>query len=218
MMWQAEVAGRLGGRRLRSTTLSFIDSAGEDFNRLEDAYSLQYLTACDGLVVALDPFGLPGARASITLPPRAADKSSDSDPLQVLERVTEVLRTEHGIKRKKRIKVPLAVVFTKIDAFFPTLSEGNPVLASSGSAHCYDEADGLSVHEHMRSLLREWGADDVDLHLRLNYDDFRLFGVSALGAQPIYAEERVAPGGVRPHRVEDPVLWLLAKEGMVKRG
>src|SRR6202012_393803 len=29
---------------------------------------------------------------------------------------------------------------------------------------------------------------------------------------------KVASGGVRPHRVEDPVLWLLAKRGIVKTG
>ena len=47
--------------------------------------------------------------------------------------------------------------------------------------------------------------------MRLNYSDYRYFGVSALGAEPDYAGGVVAPGGVQPHRVEDPVLWLLSK-------
>ena len=51
--------------------------------------------------------------------------------------------------------------------------------------------------------------------MQLNYADFRFFAVSALGAEPDYAAQSVAPGGVRPHRVEDPILWLLAKEGTV---
>ena len=52
--------------------------------------------------------------------------------------------------------------------------------------------------------------------MRLNYKDFRYFGVSALGAEPDYENATVAAGGVRPHRVEDPVLWLLSKAGTVR--
>jgi hypothetical protein len=216
MMWQSENINRLGLKRLKSTTLSFIDSAGEDFNRLDTAYTLEYLSVCDGLMVALDPFALPGARSSVTLPAGATDKSSDSNPLQVIERITEILRIEHEVKKNKKIKVPLAVVFTKIDAFFPVLNSGNPVMSSSGSTVTYSETDGINVHEHMRALLSKWNADEIDLYLRLNYDTYRFFGVSALGAEPIYQEDRVAPGGVRPHRVEDPILWLLTKEGAVR--
>lgn len=216
MMWQAESQNRFGLSRTKSTTVSFIDSAGEDFNRLDSAYSLEYLTVCDGLMVALDPFAIPGARASVTLPDGATDKSSDSNPLQVIERITEILRTEHEVKKNKKIKLPLAVVFTKIDAFFPVLNTGNPVMSASRSTVAYSEVDGQNVHEHMRALLAKWDADQIDLHLRLNYGTYRFFGVSALGAQPIYREERVAPGGVRPHRIEDPILWLLSKEGAVR--
>jgi hypothetical protein len=218
MMWQAEMPGRFGSPRLKSTTLSFMDSAGEDFNKLDEVHSLHYLTVCDGLMVTLDPFALPGARASVTLPQRAVQKSSESNPLQAIEWLTDVLRAGHGVKQGKRIKVPLAVIFTKIDAFFPTLSPGNPVMTPSGSSAAYSELDGQNVHEHMRALLHQWDADEIDLFLHLNYANFRFFGVSALGAQPSYAEDRVAAGGVRPHRVEDPILWLLAKEGSVKLG
>ncbi len=216
LMWQAESQNRFGVRRLKSTALTFIDSAGEDFNKLEDAYALEYLAACDGLTVALDPFELPGARASVTLAAGATGRSAGANPLHVIERITEILRIEHQVKRNRKIKVPLAVVFTKIDAFFPTLSRDNPVMAESASKFAYDNLDGQTVHEHMRTLLHQWGAEEIDLHMRLNYDTYRFFGVSALGAEPIYDEDRVSPGGVRPHRVEDPILWLLAKEGAVK--
>lgn len=216
MLWQSEGQGRLRMTKVKSTTLSFIDSAGEDFNELETAFTLDYLTVCDGLMVTLDPFAIPGARANLTLAAGATDRAQEADPLQAIERITEILRVEHNIKRRKKIHIPLAAVFTKIDAFFPTLSQGNPVMRPSGSTIAYNETDGQNVHEHMRALLRQWNADEIDLHLRLNYDRYRFFGVSALGAEPVYTENRVANGGVRPHRVEDPILWLLATEGTVK--
>ena len=74
----------------------------------------------------------------------------------------------------------------------------------------------MAVHEHMLALLHEWNAQDIDTHMRLNFADFRYFGVSALGAEPDYETSTVAAGGVRPHRVEDPVLWLLSKSGTVR--
>jgi hypothetical protein len=209
LRWRQE-ASRLIGQGLESTMLSFVDTAGEDLNDLGTAFTLQYLSVCDALMITLDPFALPGARARLNLP-TAAIQVADDVPLDVVSRITELLRTEHKVRTRRRIKVPVAIVFTKIDAFYPGLDRGNPIMSSAGSVPAYQDADGLAVHEHMLALLHEWHAADIDTHMRLNYDDFRYFGVSALGAEPDYAGQAVAPGGVQPHRVEDPVLWLLSK-------
>ncbi|HEY0616506.1 MAG TPA: hypothetical protein VGD15_02915 [Kribbella sp.] len=212
LLWQGQRKNALGRMTPYSTVLSFVDTAGEDLNRIEDAYTLRYIMASDALVIALDPFALPGAADTIHLPPEAVQ---DTEPADVLGRVTEILRTELKVKRGKKIKVPLAVVFTKMDAFFPTLDRNSPIRATAPEGAWYDEADGQAVHEHMKALLFQWGAGDIHTHLELNYSDFRFFGVSSLGAEPDYALRKVAPGGVRPHRVEDPILWVLSKEGAV---
>jgi len=213
LLWQGEKKKLFGGTAPYSAVLSFVDTAGEDLNNIESAFTLRYLTVCDSLIVALDPFALPGARDTIKLPSQAIQSAS---PMDVLGRVTDILRTEHATKRGKKLKIPVAIVFTKIDAFFPLLQKGNPLLATPKDQAAYDDQDGRAVHEHMRAMLHSWGAGEIDTHLRLNYSDFRFFGVSALGAEPDYATSRVAAGGVRPHRVEDPMLWLLAKEGAVE--
>lgn len=212
--WQQPVRGLMGRETAESTILSLVDSAGEDIGGLATAFTLTYLSAADSLMITLDPFTIPGARASLHLPPDAI-KSTDGAPLEVLTRLTELLRTEHGVKPKKRIKVPVALVFTKIDAFFPQLEADSPLRQASSNSGAYDNAGGQEVHEHMRALLARWNAADIDTHLKLNYDNFRYFAVSALGAEPDYAGGRVAAGGVQPHRVDDPVLWLMAKAGKV---
>jgi GTPase SAR1 family protein len=214
LRWQQPVRGRLGRESVQSTILSFVDTAGEDLDSMENAFTLNYLSAADSLMVALDPFTLPGARSSLHLP-REAIQSSDGSPLEVLNRVTELLKTEHEVKGKKRIKIPMAVVFTKIDAFFDQLEPDSPLRQASSTRAAYDEQAGQEVHEHMRALLARWHASDIDTYLKLNYDNFRYFGVSALGAQPDYASLRLAPGGVQPHRVDEPVLWLMSKAGKV---
>lgn len=214
LRWQQPVRSRLGREGVQSTILSFVDTAGEDLADLDTAFTLDYLSAADSLIVALDPFMLPGARSALHLPEEAI-QSSDGSPLEVLSRLTEILRTQHDVKPKKRVKVPMAVVFTKIDAFFDQLEPDSPLRQAGSARAAYDEQGGQEVHEHMRALLARWDAADIDTHVKLNYDTFRYFGVSALGAQPDYASRRLAPGGVQPHRVDDPVLWLLARAGKV---
>jgi hypothetical protein len=215
LRWRQEAARLVGGQSLRSTVLSFVDTAGEDLNDLGTAFTLQYLSVCDALIITLDPFAIPGARAKLNLPEKAIQVGDDV-PLDVVSRITELLRTEHGIKNKRKIKLPVAIVFTKIDAFYPSLDRQNPIMASPSGVPAYEDADGRTVHEYVLSLMHEWNAADIDNHMRLNYSDYRFFGVSALGAEPDYEANEVAPGGVQPHRVEDPVLWLLSKTGTVQ--
>jgi hypothetical protein len=212
VLWQGQKRNLLGRLAPFSTILSFVDTSGEDLARVEDAFTLRYLSVADALIIALDPFALPGARDTLSLPSTAIQSANPAD---VVSRITEVLRNEHGLKRGKKIKIPVAIVFTKMDAFFPSLAKNNPILTAAKGGATYDEQDGQAVHEHMRALLHQWGAGNIDTDLQLNYATYRFFGVSALGAEPDYNLAQVAAGGVRPHRVEDPLLWLLAKEGAV---
>jgi hypothetical protein len=214
LRWRQETARLMRGQGLSSTVLSFVDTAGEDLNELETAFTLEYLSVCDALMITLDPFALAGARARLSLPEQAIQVADDV-PLDVVSRITELLRTEYKVKTRKRIKLPVAIVFTKIDAFYRGLDRHNPIMAKPPAVPAYQDTDGRTVHEHMLALMHEWNAADIDTHMRLNYSDYRYFGVSALGAEPDYAGGVVAPGGVQPHRVEDPVLWLLAKTGTV---
>ena len=198
----------------KSTMMAFLDSAGEDFASEESASSLRYLEACEYLIIALDPFSLPGARAQLSLPKQAI-QSADNAAVYALHQITNKLRTNQG-KANKKIRVPVAIAFTKIDAFFPEMEEGNPLLTTAPALPSYDEADGLNVHERMKALLRDWDAWEIESHMSQFYDDYRYFGVSALGAQPDYGLGQVDVGGVRPHRVEDPILWLMSKAKMVR--
>ena len=203
-------------RAKKPTMLALIDSAGEDLGDEASTHTLKYLEACEYLIIALDPFALPSARARINLP-KDAQQVDDEVPIDVVANITAFLRTYHKVAPNKKIKVPVAIVFTKIDAFYPTLDPGNPIMASASAMPAYDETDGLQVHEQLRALLiEEWDAGALDRHLVANYENYRYFAVSALGAEPDYTHSKVAAGGVRPHRVQDPVLWLMSKAGTVK--
>jgi hypothetical protein len=155
---------------------------------------------------------LPHAQDQIHLPPVAITSAEPTG--DVVDRVTQVLHATHGTGGSP-IKVPVAVAFAKLDAFFDLLGPDHPLVSVPEPTPYHDEAASLNTHEHVKSLLYDLGADDIDRHLRLNYETFRYFGVSALGAQPDYETGAIHAGGVRPHRVEEPLVWLLSRFGVV---
>lgn len=198
-----------------TTFLSFFDTAGEDLQVQDTVDNLGYLGAADALILLLDPFMIAQARDRIRLPASAVDTQAAT--IDVVSRVTENLRLSHRLGGRRNISIPVAVAFAKIDAFFDLLGPDHPLVRRPESGAYYDEQAGLATHEHVRALLHDWGASDIDIHLVHNYKRFRYFTVSALGAEPDYDNNKVDVRGVRPFRVDEPLLWLLSEFNVVPR-
>lgn len=206
------VRSRWRSRVSEALTLVLFDTAGEDL-RSRDVRDLhlRYLEAADAVIFLVDPLELAGAKSALItgVPVQTADP--DSDPLNVIARVTEPLRQRHGVKPGDRLKVPVAVALTKVDAL--DTGRRSALQASRGHPGSLDLDDREAVHEEVRALLHEWQAGQLDLYLSQQYADYGLFGLSALGGLP--HDGQVGTAGVRPHRVEDPLLWLLHRFGML---
>ena len=208
--------GRFRRRHDSSLTLVLFDTAGEDLGRrdLVDLH-LRYLTAADAIIFLLDPLELPGAAADTRAEARSAGVTDpDANPLHILSRVTEILRSGKELRPGQRLKVPLAVALTKIDVLQPSLAVQSPLHRPRPRIARLDSDDREAVHEQVRSLLHHWHADGLDHYLRHHYAEYGYFGLSALGDLP--RDGSVAPGGIRPYRVEDPLLWLLHRFGMLQ--
>lgn len=191
--------GRSG--RLRrgnpALTLVLFDNAGEDFTSDESVdRHLRYLGAADAVIFLVDAEDLPG-----------------DAPQDVIGRVTEMLRNQHGIPPGRPLPVPVGVVLTKIDAIRDQLSSASALRRPRPASGSLDVADREAVHEEVRALLDNWQSRALDLFLEHNYRTYNLFGLSALGNTP--QGEVVDPRGIQPYRVEDPLLWLLHRFGMV---
>jgi hypothetical protein len=200
---------RFGRETYDTTVLSFYDAAGEDLTSPERVRDQAYLGVAGGLILLLDPWQLPGAAERIDVP--ASVVRGAAPPLEVLAAITDMLRYAHRVKAKHKVPVPLAVVFAKIDAFYPVLGSHHPLMKEAATASGYDDAAGLDTHEHVRAMLHQYGADDIDDLLEYNYGTFRYFAVSALGAAPDYTTGVIDQAGVRPFRVAEPLLWLLTR-------
>lgn len=200
-------------KKIDRTIFSFYDTAGEDVANVDNALTMQYLSVADGVIILLDPFSFP---ANVTAAQqRGAASNTPDSPEMVLDAITTVLQTAHAVKRNKKITVPVAVVVSKIDAFFDQVPAGHPLRRPAANEPFFNETESASIHDHMTTMVAGWGGDGLLRKLDLNYEQWRLFGASALGAEPDYASGTVNGRGVLPIRVADPLLWLLAKQKFV---
>lgn len=208
--------------RVGRTVLSFFDTAGEDLSseRVTDL-NVRYLTHADGIILLLDPLQMPGARphadADAVLPPLA---SGADTPANVLSRVTSLLYRSLRVPGNRRINKPLAVAFSKMDAF-RDLPEVSPLLHEPPAGSSFNESESIRVHRHIRALLREWESPSLDNALASHFARYRFFGLSALGESPRLVKtettttQRAPDRGIQPWRVEDPFLWLLSQFGII---
>jgi hypothetical protein len=212
------VRGRRAARsRQQRTVLSFFDTAGEDLNSAASVeQNVRYLTCADGIILLLDPLTMRGTLGEADPDaPRPQVPGLDS-PVNVLDRITQLLHGALGTKPSQRIRTPVAVAFSKMDALQRNLAEESPLRRAQPAGAEFDSRDSLELHEYVRSLLDEWDGSAIHQILRHNYTSYRYFGLSSLGAIPT-ADRRVATKVIQPYRVADPFLWLLSEFGVIPK-
>ena len=196
----------------RQTLLSFFDTAGEDLTtKASTELNGRYLEAADAIILILDPLQMAGGRRLAAREALQQDPRPEDDPYSVLQRITEMLQAGH---RDRKVRKPLAVVFTKLDALWHEFAEGTALRRPDPKGPGSDELDSLDVHRHVQALLHDWDGRQIDQYLQHNYRCYRYFGASALGAIP--TPDRRISSVIRPYRVGDPLVWLLAKERIVR--
>jgi hypothetical protein len=208
--------GRFGTGNPQHTLLSFFDTAGEDLtSRQSVEHNVRYLAAADGIVLVLDPLQMRGARGLAAPGTRLPTPgTAEDEPAAVLENITDLVLAKGGNRPGERIGKPLAITFSKMDALLGSLKETSPLLRPPGRAPYFDDRHSLAVHTEIQRLLGRWEGSRIDQIAQLHYRCYRFFGVSALGETPT-RDNRVSPRGIRPYRVADPFLWILAELGAI---
>jgi len=208
------VQGRYGVKRKVSTVFSFLDTAGENLGGAERARDVHYLAAASGLVLLLNPFAFSANK--LKGEQRGLDPGDfATEPIAVLSNISEALREHEHLKPGKKIRKPFAVVLGMIDAFFDEIEPDSRIRLASPTGPYYDELDGKVVHDYVAALIAKWGGDNILRHLDERYETYRLFAISALGAEPNYSTRITSSRGIQPHRVSEPLLWLMACHGLV---
>ncbi len=135
----------------------------------------------------------------------------------IMSRVSKLIRNDRNMKSDAKIDIPVAAVFSKFDAIAQLIPEGSTILEIS--PHCskkvFDMSDWHNVDNEIRSLLVEWGVESFMSQVDLNYMNHAYFAVSSLGMDNNPKENRKIDRP-RPHRIEDPLLWILKENGVIK--
>lgn len=194
--------------------LVFFDAAGEDMaeDHLRDLYG-PYLDAADAVVFLVDPAEFAGARGDLAPNELTQDTTGASAGEYAVVRLTQLL---HEIKRirKGKAHVPACLVLSKIDALPAALAQNTAINSLPRHAGALDATDRAAVHDEVYALLDRWRSN-LATEMETQYERFGLFAISALGAPP--RGDRVDQAGVRPHRVTDPLIWLLAEFNLIAR-
>lgn len=211
-------------KEIESFTFVFFDTAGEDLND-EDTMSTvnKYICKSAGIIFLLDPMQIPAV--SNQLDPdevsRALGKGNqgamETRSDDIMTRVSNLIRHDRGMSEDSPIDIPVAAVFSKFDAIESLVPRGCTVL--NPSPHCaektFDMSDWHNVNSEILALLREWGSEAFVSQVETNYKNYSYFAVSALGLQNNPDEQ----GNIKrpsPHRIEDPLLWILKENGVIR--
>lgn len=191
--------------RASQSNLVFFDSAGEDLESLDVLErEARYITQSDGLILLVDPLQISAVRdelaGSVELPPQPVDA------YKMLGRVAALLREARAVPAGTQIDLPLALAVSKFDAVRPLLPEGHPVFSLPTHDGHFDPTIARSISAAVRSDLAAWLGEHLDSFVQEEFASTSYFGLSALGESPLGSR---LPNGVAPHRVEDPILWML---------
>lgn len=198
-----------------AVSLTFFDTAGENLNALDTMQTFnRYLFHSAGIILLLDPLQLPAVRDELQDKIRLPEENTDVNT--ILNRTIEIIRTGSGLTDlSKKIDIPLAIAFTKIDAVDSLLDPASCL--KNDSMHIrkgyFDQVDFNDSNEEMQSLVENWLGMELYQTVSMQFSRFAFFGLSALGSNPDM-DNRIPK--FRPFRVADPFLWLLAQENIIQ--
>ncbi|MCX5884409.1 MAG: hypothetical protein NT096_00600 [Proteobacteria bacterium] len=194
--------------KTQSCTLALHDTAGEHLIKGKDILmETPYLREADGLIFLVDPL------QCATLAGALGKKASDELAGLVMDAVINAFHL-WGVKMKgEKFTVPLALVFTKADILRDAGLINNDLLWHQP---IFNEG-GYNVHLHQdtdAAFGRLVAGKDTKLFTGVtkHFRDHAFFGVSATGCNA----EQGHFSRVVPHRVEDPLLWLLFRLGVIE--
>lgn len=198
----------------KSAVLTFYDTAGENLDSKGDMdiYN-QYIPNSQGIILLLDPLQVSSIRKQLEGKMALPNKNTEINI--VLQRVVDIIRDVKNLKGN--IKIPLAVVFTKIDALekFDVLPENSCLRDESEHLKrgVFVNSDYENCNEEMQTLVANW-LDGELLTLIKCFDKCSFFGVSSFGNIPNGSK---LSSEIKPRRVLDPLLWLLAENNYIKK-
>jgi hypothetical protein len=203
------------GSHLRALNISFFDTAGEDMSSLRvDSLSVEarYICKADGLIVLLDPLQIDSIRQQLSDSIQKPKPDPMARPEFIIGRLRELFEGYHHLSGSKKIPIPIAFTFSKVDTLRDLVAPDSAILQHSMHYKALDLQDVQSVSTEIGNYVQAWINTGFYNEIDYKFANYRFFGVSSLGNQP----EASGKVKLEPLRVEDPFLWILYELKLIK--
>jgi len=206
-------------RNIGPRNFTIFDGAGEGVTISKDSSVGRYISKSKAILLVVDPLTLSKVRGNGILDEEVIKNSLAGNMGEVwqantvLTRINTEIRELQHITGNAKLKIPVAVVFTKFDTIlnkYPEFSQDalirQPRLTVTNGVISMEEIE--QVNAEIENWLYAIGEDGFLSALANNFEEYKLFGVSSYGSPPLSPNELPE---IRPHRVLDPMLWLFKR-------
>ncbi|MBR0483474.1 MAG: hypothetical protein IJJ69_01705 [Oscillospiraceae bacterium] len=197
-------------------SLTIFDGAGEDEEHVAPVIS-KCIQGSKTLVILFDPLNIRQIQNNMNadIYRWSMTGNLNDHPDAMITSLTNYIRKCLQLPPSQKIKKDVAIVFTKIDTLKNDF-ENSAVMQESPhmTAGGFVEQDSVEVDNLIRNWLKKNGQDAFLGVINKNFypERVRFFGVSSIGNPPV-AERKF--GVITPHRVLDPLLWMMYRENII---
>jgi hypothetical protein len=189
-----------------SRVLYLYDPAGEAFGETEGLVLHKYQEYLSGLIFLIDPFTIPAVQLEYQdrlSGARDALKPSALPAEDALGRIFINLEEHFGQSRTARLKLPVALVINKVDAFNLEDRIGERAVRARAAANPTTDPDTLR-NELIRGQLVRWDQGSLVQQLETRCVRVRYYTCSSLGRMPDSTARPFEGRGMLA-----PLMWIL---------
>jgi len=224
-------------RRVMGNPLSYVlnifDGAGETHNNLlsESAQrDARYIEHSKAVIFVIDPLRFSGLRSLANrIDPNnyknsSALRTESNNSVTVIQNTAKLIRKALRLKSNAPIDMFVAIVIAKMDLFLDSEFSGTKFAQETPHPNlgCFDMQDCLAIDKELTNWLIDNDEQEFITALEQNFRFTQegllkkkkcfLFGTSAFGSAP---DSHGSLPTIHPHRVLDPILWLLAQQDFI---
>lgn len=220
--WRIRKPGKMS--RLESYCMTIFDGAGEDQTQMMDSDVASYIAASKYVIFLVDPMSLYKVKQTVqdkdvlewSLPEGKVEEDDDSDAsINLAQDMASYIRQAANLKVTRKIEIPIAICFTKIDLLLDQFGQQQITKPSPHTRERkFKTGDANLVNDEIRQYLEQVGEGPFLDSIDMNFKNAHFFGVSSFGNVPI-GEKQL--NTVEPHRVLDPLMWIFAQEKIIDK-
>ena len=188
--------------------LYLYDPAGEAFGETDGLVLHKYQEYLSGLIFLIDPFAIPVVRQQYAAEMSGVENALKPSSLPIedaLARILISLEEHFGLGKTARIKVPVAAVINKVDAFDLERQIGQPAVATRLKSSVTPTTAQAVRDELVRAQLLMWDQGAFVQQLEARFSNVHYFTCSSLGRMPDRSDRAFEARGVL-----EPLMWILA--------